>query len=124
MKTLLTLLLLFAATAFADAPLQRGAAIPADAITTSLSEVFANPAAFTKEPIVTEGVIADVCRWAGCWMALSAEAGGPSMRVTFKGFSVSRTFRGRRARVHGRVKAVNNQPSFVADGIEVVGSPQ
>lgn len=123
MKTFLTVVLLLSLSA-SGVTVKRGVSIPAGASTTALSAVLAHPTAFMKEPIVTEGVIANVCRWAGCWMTVAPEEGGPSMRVTFKGFSVSRDFRGRRARIVGRVKVIGNKPSFVAEGVEVPGKAQ
>ena len=119
MKTFLIAFLFFSLSAMGDGAVRRGVAIDGGTEITALSAVFTHPTAYMKASIVTEGVVADVCRWAGCWMTVAPEAGGPSMRVTFKGFSVPRSFRGRRARIVGRVKVIGNKPSFVAEGIEV-----
>ena len=124
MKTLMAFLLLFLGISSTDVVRKRGAEIPVDARTTRLSAVFAHPTAFVNERLVTEGVVANVCRWAGCWMTVGSDSGGPTMRVTFRGFRVSRDLRGRRVRLVGRVKVVDNKPSFVAEGIEAAASSE
>ena len=119
MKTFLVAVLFFSMTAAADVVEKRGAAIAVDAKSVALSAILEHPTAFMNQPIVTQGVVSDVCRWAGCWMTVAPTAGSASMRVTFKGFSAARSFRGRTIRLSGRVKVIGNKPSFVAEGIEV-----
>ena len=122
MRKFLIPFLFFSLSAMGDVAVRRGVAIDGSTKSTALAAVFVHPTAYMNGPIVTEGVVADVCRWAGCWMTVVApEATGPSMRVTFNGFTVPRSFRGRRARIVGRVKVIGNKPSFVAEGIEILG---
>jgi hypothetical protein len=81
----------------------RGAAIPKDAKGVSLATVLQDPAAYTKEPVVVEGVIAASCTRQGCWMQLAPAEGEQSVRVTFKdyGFFIPLEAKGMKARAEG-----------------------
>ncbi len=97
MKKLALITLLIAAAAFADEVVKRGAAIPADAKLTPLADVLDKPEAFTKDAVVTEGVIEAACSKKGCWMQLAG------MHVTFKdyAFFVPLDSKGMKARIAG-----------------------
>lgn len=106
MKKLLPVLLLLAATSlFAGEVITRGAAVPKDAQAVPLAKVLENPAAYTKEPLVVEGVIAASCTRKGCWMQLAPtdDEHVVSVRVTFKdyGFFIPLEAKGMKARVEG-----------------------
>lgn len=117
MKKLAVLTLLLALAALADDVVKRGAAIPADATLTPLAQVLEKPEAFTKDAIVTEGVVEAACSKVGCWMQL----GG--MRVTFKdyGFFVPKDSKGLKARVAG-VTAIKTLSRDEADHLEHEGA--
>src|SRR5205823_10460142 len=112
---------LFAASAFGDDVVRRGAAIPPGATRVPLATVLAKPSDFTKQMIVTEGVVEKVCWFAGCWMKVAPEAGKAGIRVTFKNgaFVVPRDSGGSNVRLLGSVKSAGNQTSFVAAGVEL-----
>jgi len=93
---------------FADEVITRGAAVPKDAKAVSLTTVLQDPAAYTKEPVVVEGVIAASCTRQGCWMQLAPADGAQgdsqqSVRVTFKdyGFFIPLQAKGMKARAEG-----------------------
>ena len=65
----------------------RGAAISADSQVVPLEQVLKTPNAYTKTPVVVEGVITKNCSNKGCWMELSPEAGKAGVRVTFKEYA-------------------------------------
>jgi len=90
-------------TTFAADVITRGAAIPKDAKAVSLATVLEDPAAYTKEPVVVEGVIAASCTRQGCWMQLAPAEGEQSVRVTFKdyGFFIPLEAKGMKARAEG-----------------------
>jgi hypothetical protein len=97
MKKFALITLLIAATAFAGDVVKRGEAIPADAKLTPIADVLDKPEAFTKDAVVTEGVIEAACSKKGCWMQLAG------MRVTFKdyAFFVPLDSKGMKARIAG-----------------------
>jgi hypothetical protein len=124
MKKLFAALLL-ATTAFATETINRGAAVPKDAKAISLTTVLENPDAYTKEPVVVEGVIATSCTRQGCWMQLAPTAaeGAPSVRVTFKdyGFFIPLQAKGMKARAEG-VAVVKTLSKADADHLEEEGA--
>lgn len=61
----------------------RGAAVPADAKSIALADVLANPAKYSGQTVVVQGVIVRSCKMEGCWMELGESANGRSVRVTF-----------------------------------------
>ena len=117
MKKLVFLIVLIAATAFAGDVVKRGDAIPADAKLTPLAQVVDKAEAFTKDAVVTEGVVEAACSNKGCWMQL----GG--MRVTFKdyGFFVPKDSKGMKARVAG-VTEIKTLSKAEADHLEGEGA--
>jgi len=107
MKRLLVISLLIAATAFAaDDVVKRGAAIPTDAKLVPLAHVLEKPEAFTKNAVVTEGLVEAACTNMGCWMEIAPEGGKSGLRVTFKdyGFFVPKDSKGMKARLEGVVE--------------------
>jgi hypothetical protein len=119
---LLTVLFV-ATTAFAAEVITRGAAIPKDAKAVSLTAVLAKPEAYTKEPVVVEGVIAASCTNKGCWMQLGTAEGEQSVRVTFKdyGFFIPLQAKGMSARAEG-VAVVTTLSKADADHLEGEGA--
>ena len=117
MKKLACLTLLIAATAFAGEVVKRGEAIPADATVTPLADVLAKPEAYTKETVVTEGVVEAACSQKGCWMQLG------TMRVTFKdyGFFVPKDSKGMKGRIAG-VTEIKTLSKADADHLEHEGA--
>jgi len=105
MKKYVLVSLLIGATAFAGDVVKRGAAIPADATIVPLANVLEKPEAFTKNAVVTEGLVEAACTKKGCWMQLTPEAGQSGVRVTFKdyGFFVPKDVKGMNARLQGVV---------------------
>lgn len=101
----LALALLLATTVFADEPITRGTAVPKDAKAVPLATVLANPEAYTKDPVVVEGVIAQACSRKGCWMQLapSEEKAAEGVRVSFKdyAFFIPLDAKGMKARAEG-----------------------
>jgi hypothetical protein len=110
-------LLLIAATAFAGEVVKRGDAIPADATLTPLADVLAKPEAFTKDTVVTEGVVEAACSMKGCWMQLG------TMRVTFKDYSffVPKDSKGMKGRIAG-VTEIKTLSKEDADHLEHEGA--
>lgn len=124
MKKLTFALLLVAATAFAgDEVITRGSAIPNDAKTVALAEVLASPDAYTKEPVVVEGVIATSCTRKGCWMQLAPAEETQGVRVTFKDykFFIPLQSKGMKARAEG-VAVVKTLSKREADHLEEEGA--
>jgi hypothetical protein len=100
------LALLFAVTtAFAADTVKRGEPISKDAKATPLADVLASPDKYSKDAVLVEGVIENVCQMKGCWMQLTPEAGKAGIRVTFKdyGFFVPTDSKGMKARAAGLV---------------------
>ena len=106
MKKAALCLLLAATTLFADDVVKRGAPISKDAKPTPLADVLASPDKFSKDAVLVEGVIQNVCEMKGCWMQIAPEAGKTGMRVTFKdyGFFVPTDSKGMKARAEGVVE--------------------
>lgn len=101
---IISVALLIAVPLFAEV-IRRGDAIR-DVEPTALAAVLSDPAAFDGTPIVTSGVVSRACRKKGCWMELSDETSGRSMRVSFKdyAFFVPLDAEGSFARLDGVVK--------------------
>ena len=151
MKTLTAFLLLSLATAAhgGDDVVRRGADIPKDTKSISLTEVLKAPDAYTSSPVIVEGVVETVCENKGCWMEIAPAAGERGIRVTFLdyGFFVPKDSKGMKARMHGTVEvkklskehadhlesegaSVERQPdggaietAFVASGVELRKQP-
>jgi hypothetical protein len=123
MKKLLPLLLLLATSAFAGDVITRGSAIAKDAKSVALATVLENPAAYTKDVVVVEGVIAAACERKGCWMQLASAEGGPGVRVTFKkyAFFIPLDAKGMKARAEG-VAVVKTLSKAEADHLEEEGA--
>ena len=100
--------------------IKRGDAIQPEMPRVALADVLAKPSEFTKEPIVTEGVVGKVCWIMGCWMNVAPAAGEAGIHVTFKNgaFVVPRSSGGQRVLLLGRVKMTKDKASFVASGVE------
>lgn len=126
MKKLFIVSFLIAATAFADDVIRRGVAIPADAKRADLADVVAKPANYTKDAIVTEGVVDKVCQQKGCWLEIAPKTGEAGMHVTFKdeAFVVPKDCSGRIARLFGTVSVEDGESSFVASGVELRKVPR
>ena len=122
MNRLLLPILLLATTAFAAETITRGAVIARDAKSVPMSEVLANPEAYTKTPVVVEGTITQACERKGCWMQLSAEGKG-GVRVTFKdyAFFIPLDSKGAKARAEG-VAVVKTLSKKEADHLEEEGA--
>ena len=100
-----------------------GVPIAAEAKSVTITQLRESPDAYAKDPVVVEGVVSNVCWIRGCWMKLSSEAGEASIHVTFRGFTVPRDSKGRKARIVGVAKAHTEKGksyvSFVASGVEL-----
>lgn len=122
MKRLSIALILVATTAFAAETITRGEAISRSAKSVPLAEVVADPHAYTKNPVVVEGVVKNACERKGCWMQLTAE-GVPNVRVTFKdyAFFVPLDSKGMQARAEG-VTVVKTLSKKEADHLEEEGA--
>lgn len=114
-------LVLFATAALAAETITRGAAISRDATAVPLAKVLEKPDAYTKEPVVVEGVVAAACDRKGCWMQLSD--GGRAVRVTFKdyAFFVPLESKGMKARAEG-VTVLKTLTKKEADHLEEEGA--
>jgi hypothetical protein len=55
-----------------------GAGVPE---TTSIAKILADPDAYVGKTVRIEGKVLDVCPMKGCWMELSEQGGGSSLRV-------------------------------------------
>jgi hypothetical protein len=98
-------LVLVTTTTFAADVVKRGAPVsPTKPV--ALATVLASPRAYTKEPVVVEGVIEKSCTAQGCWMELAPAEGTKSVRVTFKDekFFIPLTAKGMAARAEGVTK--------------------
>lgn len=120
------------------APIGRSAAVP-------LATVLENPQAYTRTPVVVEGVVERACTNKGCWMQLAPAAGEEGIRVTFQDYAyfIPLNSAGMQARAEGVItvkkhskkdadhlaeegaKLVRNpdgtatEVSFVASGVEL-----
>ena|ERR1043166_371667 len=119
MKKAFLLALLLAVPAFAADTVKRGAPISKDAKATPLADVLASPDKYSKDAVLVEGVIENVCEMKGCWMQIAPEAGKAGIRVTFKdyGFFVPTDSKGMKARAEG-VVAVKTLAKKQADHLE------
>src|ERR1043165_7676007 len=117
-KLFVFLLLLIATTLLADI-VKRGAPISKDAKPATLADVLASPEKYSKDAVLVEGVIENVCQMKGCWMQLTPEAGKAGIRVTFKdyGFFVPTDSKGMKARAEG-VTTVKTLSKKEADHLE------
>lgn len=115
-------LLTFAAVVVAAETIKRGAPL-SDAKPTPLADILKSPDAYTKSPVVVDGVIEAVCEMKGCWMELAPEAGKAGMHVTFKdyGFFVPTDSKGLKARAEGVVE-VKTLTKAEADHLEGEGA--
>ena len=122
-KKLTLITLLIASTAFAGEVVKCGAAIPADAKVIPLAQVLEKPDSYTKDAVVTEGVVEGACTKMGCWMQLTPEPGKSGVRVTFKdyGFFVPKESKGMSARLQGVVQ-VRTLSKEEADHLESEGA--
>jgi hypothetical protein len=123
-KFIIAAALLVSTVAFAsDDVVKRGAAIPENAKSISLAKVLENPDAYTKDPVVVDGVVAANCTRKGCWMQLAPAEGGDSVRVTFKdyGFFIPLDSKGMKARAEG-VAVVKTLSKADADHLEEEGA--
>jgi hypothetical protein len=146
MKKLVAVLLL-AVSAFAGEVVKRGAPISSETPAVAIKSVLEKPEAYTKSPVVIEGVVLAACETRGCWMQVAPAAGEAGMRVTFKdyAFFVPLDSKGRAARMEGTVSVKTlskadvdhlvgegatlkrnpdgtaNEVSFVASGVELTG---
>jgi hypothetical protein len=98
-------LLLAATTTFAADVVKRGAAVSSSK-PVALTAVLASPRAYTKDPVVVEGVIEKSCTARGCWMELAPAEGTKSVHVTFQDdkFFIPLTAKGMAARAEGVTK--------------------
>ena len=117
MQKLSLVLVLLASNVFAGEVVTRGAAISPEAKAIPLAQLLEQPEAYTKDPVVVEGVIAAACTRKGCWMQL----GG--LRVTFKdyGFFIPLDAKGMKARAEG-VAVVKTLSKAEADHLEEEGA--
>ena len=86
----------------AEGKIKRGASIGM-AKKVSLAEAMKNPAKYSKEPILVEGVIVRSCKMEGCWMELAPSKDAKAVRIKMKdhAFFVPLDAAGLRARVEG-----------------------
>jgi hypothetical protein len=112
----LVIAIAFSALAAEDV-IKRGAPVPPDAKAVAAEEVVAKPDAYTKKPVVVEGVVSSVCTNMGCWMELG------DMHITFKnyGFFVPTDSKGYTARAEGVAK-VKTMSKEEADHLEGEGA--
>ncbi|HEX6086504.1 MAG TPA: DUF4920 domain-containing protein [Thermoanaerobaculia bacterium] len=118
----IALLLVLATAAFAGETITRGEVISRDAKSVPLAQVVAKPDAYTKTPVVVEGVVKTACERKGCWMQLTADD-APGVRVTFKdyAFFVPLDSKGMKARAEG-VTVVKTLSKKEADHLEEEGA--
>lgn len=82
----------------------RGTAVPAGKSVT-LAAVLADPAKYSGQTVIVEGVIVRSCKQEGCWMELGEKDGTRSVRVTFgdHAFFIPLNAAGLNARAQGTV---------------------
>jgi len=109
-------------TAEAQQVVLRGAPIGKSA-RVDLATVVQNPQAYTRKPVVVEGMVDRACTNKGCWMQLAPAAGAPGVRVTFKdyAFFVPLNSAGMKARAEG-VMVVKRHSKKDADHLEAEGA--
>jgi hypothetical protein len=86
----------------ADGKMKRGAAIGA-AKRVSLAKAMKNPAKYSSQPILVEGVIVRSCKMEGCWMELAPAKDAAAIRIKMKdhAFFVPLDAAGLKAKVEG-----------------------
>ena len=111
------LVIAIAFSASASDVIKRGAAISPDAKSVTAEQIVEKPDAYSKKPVVVEGVVSSVCTNMGCWMQLD------SVRVTFKdyGFFVPTDSKGMQVRAFGIAK-VRKISKDEADHLEGEGA--
>ncbi|MBV8515869.1 MAG: DUF4920 domain-containing protein [Acidobacteria bacterium] len=119
----IALSLLVAGTLAGGEVVTRGAAIAKDAPVVALAQILDKPEAYTKDAVVTEGVITATCQEMGCWMQLAPANDKTGVRVTFKdyGFFVPTASNGYHARLAG-VTTVKTLTKEEADHLEGEGA--
>ena len=111
------LVIAIAFSASASDLIKRGAAISPDAKSVTAEQIVEKPDAYSKKPVVVEGVVSSVCTNMGCWMELG------DMHITFKdyGFFVPTDSKGFTARAEGVAK-VKTMSKEEADHLEGEGA--
>jgi hypothetical protein len=102
--TLAVTILAIASLALAGDVVTSGAAISKETPKIALAELLANPAKYSKDPVLVEGTIVASCENKGCWMQLAPSADAKdAIRVTFKdyGFFIPLDAKGKSARAEG-----------------------
>jgi hypothetical protein len=108
--------------------IRRGAPI-GDAQAVALSTVLQNPQAYTRNPVVVEGVVDRACTTKGCWLQLAPAAGEEGVRVTFKdyAFFIPMNAAGMKARAQGimTVKRLSKKDAdhLAAEGAKLTRNP-
>ena len=74
--------------------------------TTAVAAILDQPAAFAGKEVRVEGEVKEVCAMAGCWMEVSADGGGRSLKVKVKDGDIvfPVTARGKQAVAQGKVE--------------------
>jgi hypothetical protein len=72
---------------------------------TPIADILANPEKYEGKQVLVEGTVGDVCKKMGCWMMLTGEGKGESVRVKVKDGEIvfPQDARGRMARAQGVV---------------------
>lgn len=80
--------------------------------TSSVSDIFAKPDAYSGKTVTVKGLVVDVCAHRGCWMDLAGDKPGDTIRIKVEdgviAFPVSA--RGRQATVQGVVEMMKLCP--------------
>lgn len=86
-----------------DGVVRRGVAVPHDEAMT-VAALIEQGKGVDGEKVTVTGEVTEVCTKKGCWMALRAEEGGPSVRVTSEGYAyfVPADAKGKNATVTGK----------------------
>ena len=72
---------------------------------TPIADILANPKKYDGKQVLVEGKVGDVCKKMGCWMMLTGEGEGETIRVKVKDGEIvfPQDARGRMARAQGVV---------------------
>ena len=72
---------------------------------TPIADILANPKKYEGKQVLVEGKVGDVCKKMGCWMMLTGEGEGETIRVKVKDGEIvfPQDARGRMARAQGVV---------------------